>query len=266
MSGRSIKYKNVAAVLAFFGGFIGLHRYYLGQIGLGIFYTLFALTGITFLIAFIDFIVFISQSKISFDAKYNQEHFYENYGEGLSKKKTGKAGPHKEVQKKSPPVYREIKGANTMFGESSVRSSGSISRSEISALKVKAIRYFRDFDLKESEKIFLRIAEYTPGDASIHFNLACIYSLNEKADKAFTALDKAVKLGMEHLDKISSHDALAYLRIQPEFEAFKRNNFKIPEGGFQESGTIDAFEENEEKIRVELKEEIREERDIDREI
>lgn len=66
-----MKNKTTAAILAFFLGGIGIHRFYLGQTGLGIVYLIFCWTLIPALIAFIDFIVFLVMSESAFNLKYN---------------------------------------------------------------------------------------------------------------------------------------------------------------------------------------------------
>jgi len=48
------KSKTVAFLLTFFLGGIGAHRYYLGSIGLGLLYTIFAWTFVPILIAFME--------------------------------------------------------------------------------------------------------------------------------------------------------------------------------------------------------------------
>lgn len=67
-----MKDKVVAALLAFFLGGFGVHRFYLGQTGLGFLYLIFCWTLIPMFIAFIDFIVFLVTSNESFDEKYNK--------------------------------------------------------------------------------------------------------------------------------------------------------------------------------------------------
>lgn len=67
-----MKTKSTAAVLAFFLGGLGVHRFYLGQGGLGLAYLLFCWTFIPCIIAFIDFIVFLTMDDQSFNNKYNQ--------------------------------------------------------------------------------------------------------------------------------------------------------------------------------------------------
>lgn len=67
-----MKDKNSTGLLAFFLGGLGVHRFYLGQTGLGILYLVFCWTFIPMVVAFVDAIIFWTQSKESFDAKYNQ--------------------------------------------------------------------------------------------------------------------------------------------------------------------------------------------------
>jgi TM2 domain-containing membrane protein YozV len=69
-----MKDKITAAILAIFFGGIGVHRFYLGQTGLGFLYLLFCWTFIPAFIALIDFICFLAMSKEDFDQKYNLSH------------------------------------------------------------------------------------------------------------------------------------------------------------------------------------------------
>lgn len=66
-----MKNKTTAAILAFFLGGLGIHRFYLGQGGLGILYLLFCWTFIPAIAAFIDFIIFLTMDEDRFNAKYN---------------------------------------------------------------------------------------------------------------------------------------------------------------------------------------------------
>lgn len=66
-----MKDKVVAALVAFFLGWIGIHKFYLGQTGAGILYLLFCWTGIPAIIAFFECIGLLLMSEQSFNAKFN---------------------------------------------------------------------------------------------------------------------------------------------------------------------------------------------------
>ncbi|HEY1843428.1 MAG TPA: NINE protein [Buttiauxella sp.] len=64
------KSRITAAVLAFFLGWFGAHKFYLGKTGQGILYLLFCWTGIPAIIAFIEFIIYLCNSDADFARKY----------------------------------------------------------------------------------------------------------------------------------------------------------------------------------------------------
>ncbi|WP_374465327.1 TM2 domain-containing protein [Chryseobacterium sp.] len=66
-----MKSKSTTALLAFFLGGFGIHRFYLGQNVMGILYLVFCWTFIPALIALFDFFVFIFMSESRFNYKYN---------------------------------------------------------------------------------------------------------------------------------------------------------------------------------------------------
>lgn len=66
-----MKSKTTATVLCFFLGGFGIHRFYLGQTGLGLLYLIFFWTFIPAFIALIDFIVLLLMSEDAFNQKYN---------------------------------------------------------------------------------------------------------------------------------------------------------------------------------------------------
>ncbi|MEE1059911.1 MAG: NINE protein [Treponema sp.] len=65
------KNKTVAGVLALLLGGIGIHKFYLGQIGKGIIYILFCWTYIPALLALIEGIQILSMT----DEKFNEKYF-----------------------------------------------------------------------------------------------------------------------------------------------------------------------------------------------
>ncbi len=64
------KDRTVAIVLAFLLGGVGAHRFYLGDVWLGLLYLVFCWTFIPALIATVEGIIFISTSDIDFQRKY----------------------------------------------------------------------------------------------------------------------------------------------------------------------------------------------------
>lgn len=67
-----MKNKTTAALLAFFLGGLGVHKFYLGESGLGILYLVFCWTFIPSIIAFFEFIILLTMADNVFDAKYNR--------------------------------------------------------------------------------------------------------------------------------------------------------------------------------------------------
>lgn len=64
------KSRIAAALLAFFLGGFGIHKFYLGRVGWGIVYLLFCWTFIPAVIAFIEFILLLVMSDETFNRKY----------------------------------------------------------------------------------------------------------------------------------------------------------------------------------------------------
>jgi TM2 domain-containing membrane protein YozV len=64
------KSRAVAALLAFFFGGLGFHKFYLGQIGWGIVYLLFCWTFIPTIVAWIEGILYLLSTERQFALKY----------------------------------------------------------------------------------------------------------------------------------------------------------------------------------------------------
>jgi predicted nucleic acid-binding Zn ribbon protein len=69
-SGVGSKSRVTAALLAFFLGGLGIHKFYLGQGGMGVLYLLFCWTFIPALIAFIEFIIYLTMTDEAFAEKF----------------------------------------------------------------------------------------------------------------------------------------------------------------------------------------------------
>lgn len=67
------KSKIAAGLLGIFLGGLGVHKFYLGKVGMGVLYLLFCWTFIPALIGFIEGIVYLCESDAEFARKYPRE-------------------------------------------------------------------------------------------------------------------------------------------------------------------------------------------------
>jgi len=103
--------------------------------------------------------------------------------------------------------------------------------------KKSGVEKYKEYEYDGAIDDFKKALEIDPKDIPTHFNIACAYSLTENKEKAFYHLDKAVELGYKDFDKIQSHDAFAFIRIQDEFENFAKNGYRL--NGTQKAATED---------------------------
>src|SRR5678815_1435146 len=164
MEERSTRSKTAAALFALFLGLAGIHRFYLGQVGLGILYFCLMFFGISFVLGIIDAVVFFGMDEQTFNRKYNT-------AEGLV-----------------PPVYQRMKGFPEAYSRpgKSPRPMTYNNREPSNPYKVNGIKKYKEFDLEGAIEEFKKGLEIQPQDISLHFNLACAYSLTEQVDKAYT--------------------------------------------------------------------------------
>lgn len=225
-----MKDKNLAAILAFFGGMFGLHRFYLGQIGLGIFYCI--IFPIAAMIGVLDAIIFLAMSEESFDDKYNRDM-------AGSPRRGAYAQPADRYERYRQREAQRRAGARTANNRSNNARNRSASNRGLSSKKAPiankrgnanreaGIRYYKDYDYERAIKAFELSLREEPTDIATHWNIACCYSLTEDADKAMYHLDRAVALGFDDFERIREHDALAYLRVQPAYLNFAKNDFRL---------------------------------------
>ncbi|MGL5722490.1 MAG: NINE protein [Brevinema sp.] len=64
------KSKVTAALLAFFLGGIGIHKFYFGETSKGVLFLLFCWTGIPAILALIDFCILLGMPEEEFNVKY----------------------------------------------------------------------------------------------------------------------------------------------------------------------------------------------------
>lgn len=220
-----MKDKNIAGILALFLGGFGVHRFYLGQTGLGVFYLIFCWFPLMWIIGLIDAIVFFAMDKENFDLKYNKQ-FYKLSRRGDTDYERRSEKP-KYYYDKNMRRRRERQDRRENRQDRRRREPAKPTPPSNEVEKSSGIRKFKDYDYEGAIKDFQKALEKNPNDVAVHFNLACTFSLTENTEKSLYHLDKAVSLGFDDFQKIKEHDALAYLRVQPEFEEFEKNEYRL---------------------------------------
>lgn len=203
-------------------GMFGVHRFYLGQKALGVLYFVMAFIGIgvtaasdgeaplallPLAIGMIDAVLFFAMPRPDFDEKYNKTGRQAAYSRDYRR--------YDEPAYSAPPYapgYREFKR--------------------------DGIKHFREFRFEDAADDFEQALALSPEDPTLHFNLACTYSMLKDADSAYYHLEKAVASGFNKLEKIRQHDALAFLRNTPRFEAFVSGGYR------QQAAQLPAPEHN----------------------
>lgn len=212
---QGMKNKKVAAALAFFFGIWGVHRFYLGQRFLGVLYFLMFFMGMLFLIenedfpliavpailGFIDFVLFLAMPKEDFDERYNKKRLQQM---------AQREGQYHRNYRRGEPVFSQPQQHEPTQRE----------------YKKWGVEKFRDYDFEGAINDFERALQFKYEDPATHFNLACCYSILEDPQKSFHHLDQAVSFGFNQLDKVHTHDALSFLRTQPNFDDFVRNGYR----------------------------------------
>ena len=80
-----MKNRTSAALLAFFCGGLGIHKFYLNETTAGILYAVFCWSGIPGILAFIDAIILLTMSDADFNEKYNNEQQHQKLALETSK-------------------------------------------------------------------------------------------------------------------------------------------------------------------------------------
>lgn len=233
-----MKNKVTAALLAFFLGGFGVHRFYLGQVGKGVLYLLFCWTPIPWIIAFIDFIVFLTTGEKSFNFKYNQDfihHLYPSpqvaptviinqHGQQTNQYGHNQAIPQNRYSREQEHQRRQQVQRHR---ENPPQQPRRAAKPKTDPFQQAGNEKYSDYDFDGAIQDYLRSLNVKAHNPKVHFNLACLYSVTEQSDSAFFHLEKAVAQGFYDFDKIQNHDHLAFIRSQqPTFDDFASNGYK----------------------------------------
>jgi hypothetical protein len=131
-----------------------------------------------------------------------------------------------------PTRERREERPTTRRPERTTRSTSRkpVRKSKDNPYKKSGMEKYKEYDYNGAIEDFEKSLAVDDSDIATHFNIACAFSIMENKEKSFYHLSKAVELGFRDFEKIKTHDALAYLRIQDEFETFVQNNYKLKAG------------------------------------
>jgi len=210
-----MKNKYVAASLALTLGIYGAHRFYLGQRMKGVLHFLLGMFSIAILIeegapliilpaiiAVLDAVLLFVMPKEEFDDKYNyRRKFYQadHYEQRPASRKFRRNKKETYTPNKSDDTYKRT-----------------------------GIAKYNNHDYEGAIEDFKRSLKNKYEDPSVHFNLACCYSICEETMMSLFHLDKAIEFGFVDFDKIHSHNSLSFLRTTYQFEDFVDNSYQLP--------------------------------------
>lgn len=207
-----MKNRILAGLLALILGTFGVHRFYLRDVGGGIFYLFllyitsrfaFPVTGI---LGILEAIRIFNMSNEEFDNKYNKDTV-RSVGE-RNRRRRRRPQEYKNVREVLPKRKKRLFPRRNPF-------------------KKSALEKYNNYDFKGAISEYKKALDITPDDPEIHFNIAKAYSLTENKELAFRHLDTAVQYGLKDPARIDKNEDLAYIRVQPEYESFKSNNFLL---------------------------------------
>ncbi len=210
--------KVTAALLAFFLGGFGIHRFYLGQTVWGIIYALLFWTGVPFVLSVLDALLLLIMPQEVFDAKYNRDT---QVARRNQRKYQRKQRTHGVSVKKRHQVKKE----NLSNRELTSRAKQKVKFKKSWEEGKKA---FKKYQFDDAEEAYFQAMEIQPNDPKLLFDIACLFSIKEETERAFEYLELAVSQGFKPLEEIQNNPALAYLRIQDSFLNFAKAGFKRP--------------------------------------
>ncbi len=237
-----MKNKTTAAFLSLALGVFGVQFFYLSRVGLGVFMCMltffFHKPEIAVFVGFINFIMLLTMGEDKFNRRYNSRWWKEQQqmnpqdqyaAQQQAAEQARQRAEQQRTQQQAAQQNREARNRMRPTAPPQYQKPEKPSISQKEGLKQTALAKFKDFDYQNAIDDFGKALAIDPADVAVHWNLSCCYSLTEQKELAFYHLQKATELGFKDYDKIKTHEALAFLRVQPEFETFARNGFRMTE-------------------------------------
>jgi class 3 adenylate cyclase/TM2 domain-containing membrane protein YozV len=198
------KKKHIAALLAFFLGPTGAHRFYLGQRFRAFLYiaatVILSIVSfeegapflfIMFIISILDAVLLAVMPSMEFEVKFN----------------------------KLPPDRKETRRENKVKKRENLESF---------RLLKDAVKKFESGQYEKAIILFDRVLAKDKRNAAAHFYLACCFSMLRDSDDAFYHLEAALDSGFHDIDRIEEEKSLKYIRNQSRFQAFRHTYLKVP--------------------------------------
>ena len=233
--------KNTAAFLSLVFGWFGMHQIYLKKPGRALFFIaalIFikpSMMGffVAMMMGFVNALILMMMPQKSFDEKYN-EGVNRNQWDRRRDYSRRDYDREKRWENRHNTSTSRRRPQNTTYRRTTVpratRGNDPVQRKKPNPFKISGVQKYKDYDYEGAIDDFKKALEIDKNDIASHFNIACAYSLTEKADQSFYHLGQAVRNGFSDFDKIKTHDDLAYIRIQPEFEKLMENKFQSASG------------------------------------
>ncbi|MEM9819990.1 MAG: hypothetical protein AAF985_02915 [Bacteroidota bacterium] len=114
-------------------------------------------------------------------------------------------------------------GELTMEGVSVIL--GSLPKYDQNRAKREGLKLLKEYDLEAALEKFEEALETNGEDAEIYFHMACAFSVQEKTQRGFECLQKAVANNLQDHEMILNHDMLAFLRMDEAFADFFNSGY-----------------------------------------
>jgi hypothetical protein len=177
-------------------------------------------------------------TRIEFSNSFSGKETIKANGQIVSEKSSILGTDHHfDVYENSQKVHYTLRtkiAGPTMVAIDLIRNSEYILRNESvpygSAEDRQSIYYkdglvkLRSFELNAAVDLFAKGLNIEVDNPQLHFYKACAHSLLEQKELAFHHLELALEHGLVNRKSIFTEDALAFVRVEDEFEAFKKKH------------------------------------------